>query len=154
MFSVIGLRKLAEVSIVQTEEEFWKRFEQYRPHFDTSSTDIEQAHGDCDLRLVEGVEKVIQPVLGSSGIKGEPWHQNLDFYGDGVRSLEVDSSRFTSTLIPQLHALLKGEHENFSILIEYYRNFADEPLQKVGVLALFAPRILMTHSLVKVLEHA
>jgi hypothetical protein len=154
MFSVIGLRKVAEVSIVQTEEEFWKRFEHYRRHFDSSTNELERAHGEVDLRLVEAIEKVIQPILGPSGFNGEPWHQNLDFYGDGVRSLEVDSSRFVSAVITPLHATLGGEHERFSILIEYYRNFTDEPLQKVGVLALFAPRILMMQSLVAVLEHA
>ena len=156
MFSIIALRRRARVDVVHNEDVFLKRLEFYVHRFDTSTQDLVRAHGDCDMRLVEKIHSVIEPVLGSEGTGkgGQAWHHNLDFFGDGVRSLEVDSTRFPSALIEPLHALLAGEHEQFCILCWYYRTFMDEPLQSLGALALFHSRFIMTQSLVNVLEHA
>lgn len=154
MFSVLALRKHAKVDIVPTEEEFWKRLDHYIHRFDTSSPELEASHGECDGRLVDKIHAVVEPVSGPEGSDNQPWHHALDFFGDGVRTLEVDATRWPSTLIEPLHGLLTGEHEQFCILCKHYRNFTDPELELLGAVAILKPRIVIMQSLVRVLEHA
>jgi hypothetical protein len=153
MFSIVALRRSAKVDVL-AEEEFWKQFDHYVHRFDLINEQAKRAHGDSDLRLVENIEEVAEPILGPEGFNGEAWYQNLDFYGDGVRSLELDATRFKPEVIAPLHALLVGEHERFCILGKLFSSLGAETSERIGALALFHERILITQSLVPVLEHA
>lgn len=73
------------------------------------------AHGDIDLRLVQLIEDLLVPVLGPWE-QSDHWFHQMDYYGDGVRSLTFRRSAFPFALIQSLQSLLCGEHERFCIL--------------------------------------
>ncbi len=55
------------------------------------------AHGDIDLRLVQSIEDLLVPSLGRWEASSEWFHQ-LDFYGDGIRSLTFSRGATTIAL--------------------------------------------------------
>ena len=73
------------------------------------------AHADIDLRLVQLIEDLLVPALGrweGSAV----WFHQLDFYGDGVRSLTFSRDAFPVDHVKALQNLLRDEHAPFCII--------------------------------------
>jgi hypothetical protein len=104
-----GLRPRIEVAA--TDKDFWKKLPGFRTPdsvFDAQGDE----HGDIDLRLVEKIEAYLEPILGQWEGSDRWWHQ-MDYYGDGIRSLMFQTSSFQRQFVPALHGLLNGEHAEF-----------------------------------------
>jgi hypothetical protein len=102
------------MEIAKHETDFFMRLETLqtpRSFFEAQSG----AHGDIDLRLVQRIEDLLVPALGPWE-QSDQWFHQIDYYGDGVRSLTFRRSVFPFAFIPALQGLLCGEHERFCIL--------------------------------------
>jgi hypothetical protein len=136
--------------VKRTEEEFWDALSAFcapRSTFDAQG----DAHGDIDLRLVEGIDAVIAPTLGSWE-KSEDWWHQLDFYGDGIRSLVFSARSFSPEFIPSLQRLLAGEHEQFCILCQVVQSPMGPDEGRIGSIAIRAHDTLVSYALVEYLN--
>ncbi|RTL41714.1 MAG: hypothetical protein EKK53_13135 [Burkholderiales bacterium] len=105
------------------------------------------AHGDIDLRLVQSIEDVLVPRLGHWEAS-DTWFHQLDFYGDGVRSLTFSRSVFPYDQVSQLQRLLRGEHADFCILcIATDRLAGGESATDDDYLAIFKDTLMATPKL-------
>jgi hypothetical protein len=105
------------------------------------------AHGDIDLRLAQAIEDVLVPRL-ARWEASEKWFHQLDFYGDGVRSLTFSRSVFPYDQISQLQRLLRGEHADFCILcIATDRLAGGESATDDDYLAIFKDALMATPNL-------
>ncbi len=134
------------MEIAAYDTDFHTRFERMlapRSMFEAQGA----AHGDIDLRLVQSIEDLLVPSLGRWETSSEWFHQ-LDFYGDGVRSLTFSRSTFPYGRVEQLQNLLHGEHAAFCILC-----IATDRLAGAGeqadddYLAIFSDRMLVTKNI-------
>jgi hypothetical protein len=115
-----------------------------------------EMHGEIDLRLVQMIEGILVPILGRWE-QSTHWFHQIDFYGDGVRSLTFSRSAFPYEQVNSLQQLLRGEHEPFCILC-----IATDKLggtaNRAGVehdddyLAIFSGRMLATKTLAAILQ--
>ena len=145
MFALFANRNLPAIRVVPTEAEFWSRFEKGavpRTYFESQG----DAHADMDLRLVEKIEKLLVPALGPWEQSSSWWHQ-MDFYGDGVRSLTFSRESFAPEFIPKLQALLIGEHEKFCILCQVLECVSESESAKLGAIAIYGKHLLITQGL-------
>jgi len=114
VFSLFRPRREGEAEVVSDESSFFRRYERRLPErsqFESRITD----HAEADLRLVQAIESVLVPVLGHWE-QTDRWFHQMDYYGDGVRSLVFRRDVFPREQVPQLQALLVGEHKDFTIL--------------------------------------
>lgn len=138
----------ASLVVVPGEHDFWMRFE----HIQTPRSTFEaqgDSHGDIDLRLVERIENLLVPQLGPWE-NSDRWFHQMDFYGDGVRSLTFSHTTFPRGQIRELQALLVGEHTPFAILCtvtDAWNNAPEAPPTDDGYLAIFADQLLVTRPL-------
>jgi len=141
------------MEVVPGEHDFFRRFE--RLTSDRSVFESQGAtHGEIDLRLAQKIEEVLVPVLGKWE-QSSTWFHQLDYYGDGVRSLTFRRSLFPRDRVAHLQALLVGEHEAFTILCiatESLVSTEGEPptTQDDDYLAIFSRKMLMTKALADV----
>jgi len=107
------------------------------------------AHGDIDLRLVQSIEDLLVPSLGRWETSSEWFHQ-LDFYGNGVRSLTFSRSAFPCDHVRQLQNLLRGEHAPFCILCIATDKSTGAESEKTAdddYLAIFKDKLLVTKNI-------
>lgn len=128
-----------------TESAFWSTLESFcapRSVFEAQGDD----HADIDLRLVDSIESLLVPTLGQWEQSDRWWHQ-LDFYGDGIRSLSFSAEYFSPVFVPAFQQLLVGEHEHFCILCRVSQSLAGQEDAKIGSLAVRADSLLISYPL-------
>ena len=117
-----------------------------------------EAHGEIDLRLVQSIEDLLVPSLGRWE-QSSTWFHQLDFYGDGVRSLTFSRNAFPFEQVRSLQQLLHGEHAKFCILC-IATDKMTELAQPAGserdddYLAIFATQLLATKAIAAQLSEA
>lgn len=148
MFNLFS-KKYVNGVLVVSEREFWKRLE-------SESTPVgffdEQgdAHGDIDLRLVDKIDEYLTPLIGSWE-SSDNWYHNIDFYGDGVRSLSFSRSLFKPEYINVFQKMLEGEHEPFCILCQVHESMLSNEESKIGSIAIFSNKLMVTKGLATML---
>jgi hypothetical protein len=114
VFSLFRSRRTGETEVVSNEREFFRRYERLLPSrsiFDKQG----DAHGQIDLDLTSKLESLLRPKLGAWE-QSDRWFHQMDFYGDGVRSLTFRRDLFPRAEIPAMRAMLAGNHAHFTIL--------------------------------------
>ena len=153
MLSLFPSSQRPQIEVVPTDKAFWKKL----PSFRTPDSVFEaqgDEHGEIDLRLVESIEAYLEPILGPWEESEIWWHQ-MDFYGDGIRSLMVQTAAFQPRFVPALHALLKGEHAKFCIVCQLHESLAQDGGSKLGSIAICADRLMVNRAVAQFLaEHA
>jgi len=155
MFSLFRSRRDETTEVVSGEHDFFRRFE--RLTADRSIFEAQgDAHGEIDLRLAQKIEALLVPILGRWE-QSSIWFHQLDYYGDGVRSLTFQRDSFPRTHVAELQALLAGEHEPFAILcivVESLLPPTPEPPGAAGsqYLAVFSRKALVTKGLANALS--
>lgn len=153
MFNLFRARKTLAVEVARDHNDLLARMGSVIKANQPALDALGDNHGDIDLRLVERIDEVLVPLIGSSGIDGESWFQSMDFYGDGIRHLEFRPGKFPLNAIPALRALLVSEHEPFGILC--WAPAAEEglPGDHEG-LVIFSHKLLLTSGLASESAHA
>ncbi len=114
MFSLFRSQRTGETEIVANEREFFRRYEKSLPSRAVFEAQGE-AHGQIDLDLTGKLEDLLRPKLGPWE-QSDRWFHQMDFYGDGVRSLIFRRDLFPRAEIPAMRAMLVGDHADFTIL--------------------------------------
>ena len=130
--------------VTNTEEEFWKKLGSFiasRSIFEEQG----EEHGDIDFRLVEKIDDYLSPKIGTWE-QSDHWFHNIDFYGDGVRSLEFSADSFSPDFLRRFQAMLIGEHSEFTVLCKVMTNFSDSGT-KIGSIAIRNDRMLVSYPL-------
>jgi hypothetical protein len=133
--------------IVVSEPDFWTRLESEctdEAVFDAQG----DAHSEIDMRLVEKIGGVLHPQIGDWESSND-WYHNLDYHGDGIRSLVFNWSVFHADFIEQLQALLVGEHEPFCVLCQVYEDMASDDDTRIGSVAIFKDRLMVSRPIAK-----
>ena len=130
--------------VAKTEDEFWKRLENFTPARSVFEAQDDQ-HGDIDFRLVEKIDAYLFPRIGEWE-RSDRWFHNIDFYGDGIRLLEFTVDCFSPDYIHDFRSMLTGEHSEFTILCKVSMNF-DDPESRIGSIAIRQDRILVSYPL-------
>lgn len=150
MLSFFRSRREGNTEVVSGEHDFFRRLERMgtpRELFEAQGAE----HSEIDLRLVEKIEGLLVPLLGQWE-QTDRWFHQMDFYGDGVRSIMFRRDVFPKELVFALQALLVGEHEPFAIVC----TVVDQLLSSAAVpacarpddfLAIFARKLLVTKHL-------
>jgi hypothetical protein len=150
VFSLFQSRRKGHAEVVSGEKDFFHRLENVAP--DRSIFDAQGGeHGNIDLRLVEKIERLLVPLLGNWEQTDRWWHQ-MDYLGDGVRSLVFRRDLFPRSELPALQAILTGEHSEFTILCTVADALIDDetiPKSKRtdDYLAIFKDKMLITRAL-------
>ena len=103
-------------------------------------------HGEIDLALAESIEDVLVPIVGEWE-QSEVWFHNVDFFGDGIRSLIFRSGDFPFQEIRKLQALLTGDAAGFCITVQICNRLFGEDVETVGALAITQGGVVVTASL-------
>lgn len=114
------------------------------------------SHGDIDLRLVQRIDDLLVPLLGPWE-QSNQWFHQMDYYGDGVRSLTFRRSAFPFAVVEALQGLLQGEHERFCILCAVSDKLGvtpptEEAESEDDYLAIFSKEMLATKGLARSLQ--
>lgn len=153
MFKLYAGQRLPQIHVVSTEAEYWsfvERFSGPRSVFEAQG----EKHGEIDLHLAENIESLLVPLLGPWE-RSEKWFHNLDFYGDGVRSLLFRENDFPPQCIPQLQSLLCKDAAGFCIHIHICDKLSGDDIKTVGAVAIMRDRLVITKPLARTLtEHA
>jgi hypothetical protein len=102
------------------------------------------AHEDLDIRLTTCIEDFLRSILGPQEKSASGWFQSMDYYGDGIRHLEFGPGRLPLDAMPQLKAMLTGEHRDFGILCWAESELAPDRTEGV---ALFSDCAIVTKGL-------
>lgn len=147
MFSLFASRENSAVEIVKPGSGLIKRMGELIKVRQKRLDDLGDSHGDIDMRLVDRVIEVLDPLLGPERESAEDsWFHNMDYYGNGVRHLELKPSKFPMSVIPDLQSLLVGEHEPFTILC--WAPLSEKaPAEHEQGLAIFSDKVLLTAKL-------
>lgn len=138
------------MEVVAGEEEFYRRLERLatpRAVFEAQGAE----HSQIDMRLVDKIESLLVPLLGRWE-QTDRWFHQMDYYGDGVRSLMFRRDVFPRNQLHKLQALLVGEHQPFTILCMVIEQLMQSPGSKPkgrpdDFVALFAGKMLVTKAL-------
>ena len=153
MLSLFPPHQRPQIDVVSTDKAFWQKL----PTFRTPDSVFEaqgDEHGEIDLRLVESIESYLEPILGQWEGSESWWHQ-MDFYGDGIRSLMFQTAAFRPRFVPALHALLKGEHAKFCIVCQLHASLTQDDDSKLGSIAICADKLMVNRAVAQFLaEHA
>ena len=132
MFALFAFGDLPEISVVATPEAFQKELSQRcaaaRKRFESQA---KERHEDLDMSLTSQIEALYRPLLGPWESEGAGWWHNMDFYGDGVRSLSFDWTQFPPDTLSQLRSYLGGQHVGFSVCINFYEGEMDNRLGRL-----------------------
>ena len=115
-------------------------------------------HGEVDFRLVQSIDELLIPHLGRWE-ESDTWFHQLDYYGDGVRSLTFSRAAFPFEHVKSLQRLLQGEHSSFCILCIATSSLG-APIDQIGsspeddYLAIFANGLLATKAIAARLSEA
>jgi len=149
VLSFFRSRRDGSTEVVAGEHDFWRRMERIqtpREVFEAQGAE----HPESDLRLVHKIEELLVPLLGRWE-QSDRWFHQMDWYGDGVRSLMFRRDVFPKDQVFAMQALLAGEHEQFAIVCSVVDSFASGAESSRGrpddYLALFSHRLLVTQPL-------
>lgn len=150
MFSLFRSRRDETTEVVAGEHDFFLRLERLMPNR-AAFESLGDQHGETDLRLVQKVEDTLVPVLGNWE-QSTTWFHQMDYYGDGVRSLTIERSSFPKEHLARLQKLLVGEHQLFTILCIVTDSLMSSEGERAArreddYLALFPRKILVTRAL-------
>ena len=153
MLSLFPTRQRPQIEVVPTDKVFWQKLQGFRaPDLVFEAQGDE--HGEIDLRLVESIESYLEPILGQWEGSDTWWHQ-MDFYGDGIRSLMFQTAAFQPRFVPALHGLLKGEHAQFCIVCQLHESLTQDSDSKLGSIAICADKLMVGRAVAQFLaEHA
>ena len=133
-----------------TDEEFWEALDDFtapRHIFDAQG----EAHAKFDMQLVESIEDVLIPVLGNWERSQRWWHQ-MDYYGDGIRSLLFAAADFQPSFVPTLQRLLVGDQADFCILCQVMPTMDAPKESRIGTIAIRSDSLLISYPLVEFLK--
>jgi len=149
MLSLFRSRREQSTVVVADRDALFRqlgRFATPRSVFDAQG----DQHGQIDLRLVTKIEDMLVPALGRWEQSSEWFHQ-MDYYGDGIRSLTFRRTAFPRERLADLQALLVGEHESFGILCividRATTEYCETPDPPDEYLILLSKRIIVTRRL-------
>jgi hypothetical protein len=151
MFSIFRTKNKGD-RIVVSESKFWSKLESEctdEAVFDAQGDE----HSEIDMRLVDKIGGVLHPQIGDWE-SSEDWYHNLDYNGDGIRSLIFNWSVFSADFIEPLQALLVGEHEPFCILCQVFEDMGCDDDTRIGSVAIFNDRLLVSRPIAKKLAIA
>jgi len=103
------------MEIALHDTDFFLRLEKMKTPRTVFEAQGDAAHGEVDLRLVQHIEDLLVPHPGRWE-ESDNWFHQLDFYGDGVRSLTFSRATFPFEHVKSMQQLLHGEHTQFCIL--------------------------------------
>ena len=103
-------------------------------------------HERIDLRLVDKIDALLEPILGDADDSPDWWH-NLECYGDGIRSLSINLGALQADYFPTLQGFLVGEHEPFCILVQVHEDFHSDDDTKIGCIAIFARKVMLSRGI-------
>jgi hypothetical protein len=132
--------------VTKTEADFWQQFGAFLVPSDVFDAQGDE-HCNIDFRLVEKIEDYLIPIIGNWE-QSDRWFHNLDFYGDGIRSLEFAVESFSPRYIPDLQLMLVDEHSDFTILCKVHTSFAESGTI-IGTVAVRSNQIMVAYPLVK-----
>lgn len=150
MGSLFQLRPDHDIIVVETENEFFRRLAKIY-----DSQPLMQAHGDhhqdIDLQLVTAIGNLLAPYLGQWE-QSEKWFHNIDFYGDGIRSITFRRDVFRHHFVADLRALLSGEFELFCIVCGLCENLLHSDVVDLekspnDLIAITSRKLLITRGL-------
>ena len=139
-------------TFVVTDSEFWSRLDSEcvdRSVFDAQGDN----HERLDLQLAGNVNALIEPVLGEAGETSRWWH-DLDCHGDGIRPLSMDFDALDPQWLAQFQSILVGPFENFCILLQVHEQIYGEEGTKVGCMAIFNQKTMVTRGFASRLANA
>jgi len=143
MFSLFRSRRDRTTTVVSGKESFFRELERMKADRSVFQAQGSE-HGDIDMRLTSRIEEHLRPLLGKW--EGSTvWFHQMDYYGDGVRSLVFRRDIFPRHSLPTLQAMLAGEHRDFTILCSVTDDMTSHA--KRDFLALFNARMLVTKGL-------
>ena len=151
MFSIFRTKRNGG-RIVVGETKFWARLKSEcadEAVFDAQGDE----HSEIDMRLVEKIGSVLHPQIGDWE-SSDDWYHNLDYHGDGIRSLTFNWSVFSADFIEQLQSLLVGEHEPFCILCQIFEDIGSDDDTRIGSIAIFKDRLVVSRQIAKKLAMA
>ena len=131
--------------VTKTDAVFWEKLEDFTPPrsvFDAQGED----HADIDMRLVEKLSSYLVPRIGPWE-QSDRWFHNIDYYGDGIRSLDLCAQSFSPTYLQDFKDMLVGEHSDFTILCKIYADFSDWD-SRIGSVAVRGDQMLVSYPLV------
>lgn len=137
--------KNTETKIV-SEEELWELLDSEctdREFFDAQGDE----HGEIDMRLVEKIEAFLETQPGCEEASEHRLH-NLDFYGDGIRSLSFSVHLFKPEFVETFRKMLTGEHEPFCILCMIHADLTKD-YTRIGTIAIFSNKLIVASPLAK-----
>ncbi|RVT47005.1 hypothetical protein [Rubrivivax albus] len=149
MFSLFRSRRQGNAEVVAGEHDFFRKYERALP--DRSLFDAQgETHGELDLQLVYKIEELLVPILGAWE-QTDRWFHQMDFYGDGVRSLTFRRDIFPRDAVPAMQALLAGKHSDFTILCcvtdSLLSREGSQPSREDDYIAIWAQEVLVTQRL-------
>ncbi len=135
--------------VATTEEAFWQKLDGFiapRSVFEAQG----DRHGDIDMRLVERIDAFLVPKIGNCD-QSDRWCHNIDYYGDGIRSLEFAAGCFSPVFVQDFQHMLVGEHADFTVLCKVHTDiFAED--SRIGSIAVRSDRMLVAYLLVACLN--
>jgi len=148
--SLFSLRRKGNAIVARSEDDFFARFERMSPPRSVFAGQMDQ-HAEADLRLVGRIEELLVPLLGQWE-RSTAWFHQLDFHGDGVRSLTFRRDIFPRGEVQALQALLADEHAQFTILCSCSESLLPpkDPAAKPPTrewLGIFSKQLLVTRGL-------
>jgi hypothetical protein len=132
-------------TVTKSDEEFWEKLEDFAPPRSIFDAHGEE-HGDIDLRLVQKIENYLAPKIGQWE-QSDRWFHNIDYYGDGIRSLAFAEIYFSPSYLPDFQDMLVSEHSDFTILCKVSTDFSDSGT-RIGSVAICKNRLLVSYPLV------
>jgi len=151
MFSIFGSKNRPN-NLVVSEDEFWTLLDSECADYAIFDAQGDE-HSEIDMRLVEKIDALLEPHIGDWE-ESDDWYHKLDYYGDGVRSLLFNKTVFQPDFIDSLQCLLTGEHEPFCILCQVFEDFSGDDDSRIGSVAIFSDRLMVSRPLAKLLVFA
>jgi len=138
------------IDVVASDEAFWARFERNCPPAEDFADSPSESGERVDLRLYKKIEDLVRPVLGPWEHGNPAWWHNIDWNGDGVRSLAFNLESFPRSFVASFYKLLVGEHSKFCVLCQFYRGPIHES-EKLGALAIYHDHMLVSRAVASAL---
>lgn len=147
VFSLGALQLSSSVEEFDGGDALFDRMNDLAHIFDLTLPVDAATHEQTDARLAEAIAAILSEKLGPDTAEPARWYQLLDYYGDGVRLVELDLDAATDEILWQLQNLLVAVHEDFCIALKFSRRFGLSDAEVFGGVVIFHNRILVTKNL-------
>lgn len=147
-------RPAAYLEIVDSLEEFDAASAKYSPNVKLSSKEHEEAYIESDDKLAEKIDRKLEDMLSKEN-KDVMYHQNYDWWRNKTRFLELDASIFRWELVKNMQKQLSRQHRTWVINIHIYDPLShppETPSKYVGAMNIYAYKVLVTRSLIALLD--